>query len=173
MPYPRQSVSKWETGEAVPEIQKLLLLSKAFSVTTDWLLNEDEPMDDIPTRPAAAANASTANTTWVDAVPGVIGRLLRKYGWLFGVYLAVVGALFTGMGALSRTLARSVVTSPFDSGLNTTYFGSMGMPLDNGISGFAANNPVTTMGTAIMGLGIVMMIAGVILAAVLKQRSHT
>ena len=34
----RQSVSKWETGEAVPEVAKLLSLSKVFNVTTDWLL---------------------------------------------------------------------------------------------------------------------------------------
>lgn len=31
----RQSVSKWETGEATPEVSKLLSLSKLFGVTTD------------------------------------------------------------------------------------------------------------------------------------------
>ncbi len=37
----RQSVSKWETGEATPEVSKLLALSKIFGVTTDYLLNDE------------------------------------------------------------------------------------------------------------------------------------
>ena len=38
----RQSISKWENGDAVPEIGKLRLLAKVFGVTIDWLLSEDE-----------------------------------------------------------------------------------------------------------------------------------
>lgn len=37
----RQTVSKWETGEAIPEVDKLLELSKLFSCTLDALLIED------------------------------------------------------------------------------------------------------------------------------------
>lgn len=37
----RQTVSKWETGEVVPEVDKLLELSKLFSCTIDALLKED------------------------------------------------------------------------------------------------------------------------------------
>ncbi len=37
----RQTVSKWETGEAVPELEKLLELSRMFSCTLDALLKED------------------------------------------------------------------------------------------------------------------------------------
>jgi len=37
----RQTVSKWETGEAVPDIDKLLELSNVFSCTLDALLKED------------------------------------------------------------------------------------------------------------------------------------
>ena len=36
----RQTVSKWETGEAYPELDKLLELSKRFSCTLDALLKE-------------------------------------------------------------------------------------------------------------------------------------
>jgi transcriptional regulator with XRE-family HTH domain len=34
----RQAISKWETDQSVPEIEKLLALSRAFSVSTDELL---------------------------------------------------------------------------------------------------------------------------------------
>ena len=37
----RQTVSKWETGEVIPEIEKLLELSRLFSCTIDALLKED------------------------------------------------------------------------------------------------------------------------------------
>ena len=38
----RQAVSKWETGEALPEITKLKGLAEVFGVTTDYLLNDNE-----------------------------------------------------------------------------------------------------------------------------------
>jgi len=37
----RQTISKWETGEVVPELDKLIELSEMFSCTIDALLKED------------------------------------------------------------------------------------------------------------------------------------
>lgn len=37
----RQSVSKWESGQAMPELDKIVLLSEIFGVTTDSLLKGD------------------------------------------------------------------------------------------------------------------------------------
>ena len=34
----RQSVSKWESGQTIPELEKLIALSEVFQVTTDYLL---------------------------------------------------------------------------------------------------------------------------------------
>jgi len=50
----RQSVSKWESGLAMPEIEKLITLSEIFEVTTDYLLKEGEvrqpaPLNDVKT----------------------------------------------------------------------------------------------------------------------------
>lgn len=45
----RQSVSKWESAQSVPDLNKILLLSKLFSVTTDYLLRDElEPEDALP-----------------------------------------------------------------------------------------------------------------------------
>ena len=38
----RQAVSKWETGDALPEVTKLKALAELFGVTVDFLLSEDE-----------------------------------------------------------------------------------------------------------------------------------
>lgn len=38
----RQAVSRWETGEAVPDTEKVIQLSRIFHVTTDyyWILTK-------------------------------------------------------------------------------------------------------------------------------------
>lgn len=38
----RQSISKWESGESSPELERLVALSQVFNVTTDYLLKSNE-----------------------------------------------------------------------------------------------------------------------------------
>lgn len=38
----RQSVSKWESGQAIPELDKIVALSNVFEVTIDYLLKPTE-----------------------------------------------------------------------------------------------------------------------------------
>lgn len=42
----RQAVSKWESEQSVPDIDKIVLLSDIFEVTTDYLLKGIEPIPD-------------------------------------------------------------------------------------------------------------------------------
>lgn len=42
----RQSVSKWESGQAAPELDKIVAMSVVFDVTTDYLLKSSE-IDDL------------------------------------------------------------------------------------------------------------------------------
>ncbi len=45
----RQAISRWESGSALPDANNILLLSKLFGVTTDYLLNDDYQSDnDLP-----------------------------------------------------------------------------------------------------------------------------
>ena len=37
----RQSVSKWETDQSVPELDKIVAISEMFAVSTDYLLKEN------------------------------------------------------------------------------------------------------------------------------------
>ena len=37
----RQSVSKWESAQSVPDLNKILMLSQLFGVTTDYLLKDE------------------------------------------------------------------------------------------------------------------------------------
>ena len=38
----RQAISKWESGTAVPESEKLITISNYFEVSVDYLLKDDE-----------------------------------------------------------------------------------------------------------------------------------
>ena len=42
----RQAVSKWESEQSSPDIEKIILLSDYFDVTTDYLLKGIEPIND-------------------------------------------------------------------------------------------------------------------------------
>ena len=51
----RQSVSKWEGAQSIPDLEKMLRLSELFGVSTDYLLKDDieeaepiAPSDDTP-----------------------------------------------------------------------------------------------------------------------------
>ena len=39
----RQSVSKWESAASIPDLDKILQLSRIFGVSTDYLLKDDAP----------------------------------------------------------------------------------------------------------------------------------
>lgn len=45
----RQSVSKWEAGESMPELERVIEMSKIFNVSTDYLLKESE-VDELTVR---------------------------------------------------------------------------------------------------------------------------
>lgn len=39
----RQAVSKWESGQSVPDLDKIIIMSEYFGVTTDYILKGTEP----------------------------------------------------------------------------------------------------------------------------------
>ena len=189
----RQAVSKWETGEAVPELSKLMLLAQTFGVTTDWLLSESEPEPETAPEPEAppASEVKTPSDNWVESIPGVLGRLIRRYGWLYGVYTALAGLGFIVIGAVARAVSLSMERSFFGSmndmspfggyggfsdfaGSGTVWYDSAGnvisSPFGSSGAGAGFTNPVAIVGTVVIVLGVVTLIAGVILAAYLKKR---
>ena len=187
----------------MPELSKLVLLAAAFGVTTDWLLSESEPEPE-PVEPPANSAAGTAESApganWVESVPGVIGRLIRRYGWLYGVYTALTGLGFLVIGAIARGVSRSMERSffgamdsmspPFggyggfsdfggafpDAG-GAIWYDSAGNIISSpsGSSGASAGftNPVAIVGTVVIVIGVLLLVAGIVLAVVLKKRGNT
>ena len=100
----RQSVSKWETGDSIPEPAKLVSLSKIFSVSVDYLL-DDSQQEYIP--PQAKESIDVA-----DKVMSKSEALFKNYGWILGLIIFLIGlwriisaatsiATFSGAGAFN------------------------------------------------------------------------
>lgn len=82
----RQAISKWESDGAVPEIDKLIALSKLFGVSVGWLLGVEETSMEIPEESAPQepeAPAVREPTLWL-AILAYLKTLpgLRKLGIL-------------------------------------------------------------------------------------------
>lgn len=54
----RQAVSKWETGQAMPDINKITAMSELFGVSTDSLLKSGESMEENTSCSTQQSNAS-------------------------------------------------------------------------------------------------------------------
>ena len=178
----RQSVSKWETGESVPEITKLPILAKLFNVTTDWLLSEEEKdtedkEDNINTENVAERikqerinkfNSEFRNypqyPQWLDNAPKMIGQLIKRFGWLAGLYVSFIGVLFTLFGLFAKFMTKKF--------FEYTAFPGTGFFPDNSFFGTGiSDNPISLITSFIIIIGIIFIVAGIALALILRHYS--
>lgn len=94
----RQAVSKWESEQSLPDIEKIILLSELFDVTTDYILRGIEPKPNTPPRNNPDARIFAATGTGLNFIGLVIAILL----WLDKRTLAAVtaGLVIMAMGCL-------------------------------------------------------------------------
>lgn len=166
----RQAVSKWELGDATPEVEKLVALAKTFGVTTDELLSPEEPASEMP--PPRDNDAPSYHRGL-----GGLNWLIRRYGWLAGVYVALSGAGITLVGALARfafgrifriTVGESLEGMGWDIAMPQEFQGYMDMS-----AGMSSIGEVfLTIATAILAVGVIIMVAGVLLAVILYQKGR-
>ena len=158
----RQAVSKWETGESTPELSKVVLLARAFHITTDQLLSPEPPQSSRPSSAPSSAPSHAPDPKY-QAIP-FFGRMVRRWGWLAGVYLFLQGAGMTLVGGIARYAFSSMMAPVYQfQGMTGT-----GMEVLFADDPFSRTSSVfLTIPTVIMVLGVLVMIAGAVLAAVL------
>ena len=76
----RQSVSKWESAQSIPDMDKVVQMSRLFGVTTDFLLKDEieieehtqsEPVDEPPLRRVTMEEASAYLALRREAAPKI------------------------------------------------------------------------------------------------------
>ena len=152
----RQAVSKWELGDATPEVDKLVALAKAFGVTTDELLSSKEPEAEAPPPPSEPPYYPRRGF-------GSLSWLIRRYGWLAGVYIALSGAGIALVGGLARysflSMTRNLLGDGFFSSPDWT--------------GAASMTRVPLVGATVsLAVGLVILAAGILLAGVLYSKGR-
>ena len=142
----RQAVSKWEVGSAMPDPGNIVALAKIFGISTDELLM-DAPTERESPQPSAEKNV-------LDRLPGFLRNIVRRYGWLVGVYITLLGAGFLLVGFLSGSSYRSMYEG-LSSEITDQIF---------------ANSPILTFSTVILVLGTILVIGGLVLAILLYRK---
>lgn len=117
----RQSVSKWESAQSVPDIERILIMSRLFGVSTDYLLKDelgepeyiapaDEVSDADSVRRVTMEQASDYLTRTLDIAPKMA----------LGVFLCVVSPVCLMMLAVLSDLNRISVSEDLAAGVGVT-----------------------------------------------------
>ena len=115
----RQSVSKWEMAQAVPELDKIIKMSELFAVTTDYLLKDDAPAPEPgdappppPEEPPRPAPEPETPPGPAPAAPKKRRRWILAAVFLFSVFAVCVYTVLFLTGAVSYTSVRTTSTPP-------------------------------------------------------------
>ena len=111
----RQSVSKWESAQSMPDIDKILQLSSLFSVTTDCLLKDTQAEPEYTeddTSPLPRIKALTA-AYWLVVVAiflwytfGPNGNGQPQYSWFIW---AIAGVVYAACVVAAKAFVRKKV----------------------------------------------------------------
>lgn len=119
----RQSIYKWESDSALPEIDKLIALSRLFGVSVGWLLGVEEPPQDDGADAEPAPEAGELTEAQLRMVEEIVARYTaalpkaKRRRWPFvlaGVvlFLAIfnlfseLNALRSQQGSISSSIAQ-------------------------------------------------------------------
>ncbi len=94
----RQAVSKWETGDALPEVTKLKSLAELFGVTVDFLLDENETEYKAQAEePQYKGSFLDRYLDAIDELPDKIISFIKKHSKVFCILLIIFGIYTTVM----------------------------------------------------------------------------
>ena len=93
----RQSISKWETGAAVPELDKLVKLSDVFGITLDELVRGTAEMPKTEQKPQTPSAAQTAEMPRRTELHRIVALALLCTSLVLAVLLAGFGGTYVAL----------------------------------------------------------------------------
>ncbi len=111
----RQSVSKWEGAQSIPDLEKILTMSKLFGVSTDFLMKDEMEMEE-PVK-EAVDDATIRKVSMEDANRFLKVKRETAKPIAFGVFLCIISpiCLFV-LGAMSE-VEKYPITENMASGI--------------------------------------------------------
>lgn len=161
----RQAISKWETGEATPDAERIIALAAVLGISTDTLLlGKEEP--ERPYTEAETVRQPAPMPEWLDHLPRHIGRLFREKGYIAGYIVAAHGLGVLLVGLLARFGFGSILSMQNSAWSSVGSWGSI-----DGMGGMSAAFRFPIIFADILCiLGGIIIIGGVTLAIIWKRR---
>ena len=164
----RQAISKWETGEATPDAERIIALAAALGISTDTLLlGKEEPAAN-PYTEADTVRQPAPTPDWLDHLPRHIGRLFREKGYIAGYIVAAQGLGILLVGLLAHFGFGSMLSIENNA---WGMLGSWGSMSGMGNMSAAFRFPLI-FADIICVLGGITIIGGVALAIIWKKRGQ-
>lgn len=120
----RQSVSKWESGNSIPDIEKIIKMSQLFSVSTDYLLKDDADDEQInsestnyqaQTTVDSDSQARPISMEFASEYMDLVKNMSKKFA--FGVSLCVISpVILIALSGMSE-VQKYHITEAFAAGV--------------------------------------------------------
>lgn len=112
----RQSVSKWESGMSIPDLEKILKMSSIFGVTTDYLLKDEIEETKVEDVSETEEKMCYVTVEEANAYMDLVQRLAKRFalGVLLCILSPVTLVVFAGYAEYTNR-----VTEDFANGIGT------------------------------------------------------
>ena len=91
----RQAVSKWERGEALPDIENLIEIAEFYGVTIDELINKDEVIGEVAESPVREDDSKSENEEKKSKI-----KVTWSFEWKEAPYPIIVALVYLALGFL-------------------------------------------------------------------------
>ena len=107
----RQAVSKWESAQSVPDMNRVLLLSEVFGVSTDYLLKDELGEDASPEAPLREEAGKTLRRVSMQEAQAFLHCRQRNAGRIsLGVLLCILSPVAIILLAVGQETGRIALT---------------------------------------------------------------
>ena len=91
----RQAVSKWERGEALPDIENLIEIAEFYGVTIDELINKDEVIGEVAESPVREDDSKSESEEKKSKI-----KVTWSFEWKEAPYPIIVALVYLALGFL-------------------------------------------------------------------------
>ena len=90
----RQSISKWEGAQSIPDLEKIIRLAKLFSVSTDYLLLDEQGEEEAQSSERPSEERPTLRRVSMEEANTFLAVKAKTAGWIaFGVFLCILSPI--------------------------------------------------------------------------------
>lgn len=113
----RQSVSKWESGATIPDLDKILKMSQLFGVSTDFLLKDEIeetiPLEEVDGGEESRSISPEEANTYMDLVKAVSGKMAAAISLLIlsPISLILLGGMSEYYSMMTEDMAGGIGTA--------------------------------------------------------------